>query len=117
MTQTNWDDLPAAALRHGLGGCLHTAVSSANAPATVREQAALMARQSAIDGLQGIAEVLEISRALRNAGVASVCVKGPTLSQWLYGTPGYRRFSDLDIMVASRDLSAVHEALAAHGYR
>jgi hypothetical protein len=117
MTRSNWDDLPAAALRHGLGGCLQTAVTHSNAPATIREHAALAARQSAIDGLKGIAEVIEISRVLRDAGVASVCLKGPTLSQWLYGTPAFRRFSDLDIMVASRDLTAMHEALAAHGYR
>ena len=71
---------------------------------------------SAIAGLRGIAEVIEISRVLRDAGLASVCLKGPTLSEWLYGTAAFRRFSDLDIMVA-RDLTAVHEALAPHGYR
>ena len=117
MTRSNWDELPAAALRHGLGGCLQTAITHSNASAAVREEAALAARQSAIEGLKGIAEVMEISRVLRDAGVASVCLKGPTLSQWLYGTPAFRRFSDLDIMVASRDLTAVYEALAPHGYR
>ena len=117
MTQSNWDDLPAAALRHGFGGCLQTAVAPSNAPITVRDQATLAARQSAVRGLKGIAEVIEISQVLRDAGVASVCLKGPALSQWLYGTPAFRRFGDLDIMVASRDLAAVHEALAPHGYR
>ena len=81
ITRSNWDDLPAAALRHGLGGCLQAAVTDSNAPATIREHAALAARQSAIDGLKGIAEVIEISRVLRDAAVASVCLKGPTLSQ------------------------------------
>jgi Uncharacterised nucleotidyltransferase len=117
MTHSDWDDLPAAALRHGLGGLLQAAVAHSSAPAPVREQAALAAHESAIAGLRGIAEVVEISRVLRNAELASVCLKGPTLSQWLYGTAGFRRFSDLDIMVASRDLTAVHEALAPHGYR
>jgi hypothetical protein len=67
--------------------------------------------------LRGIAEAIEISRVLRDAGLASVCLKGPTLSQWLYRTPAFRRFSDLDVMVAPRDLTAVHEALAPRGYR
>jgi putative nucleotidyltransferase-like protein len=117
MTRADWDDVPAAALRHGLSGCLQTAVTHANAPAAIREHAALAARQNAIDGLKGIAEVIEISRVLREAGVASVCLKGPTLSRWLYETAAFRRFSDLDIMVSPRDVRAVHEALAPHGYR
>ena len=117
MTHSDWDELPAAALRHGLGGCLQTAVAHSNAPPTVREQAALAARESAIAGLRGIAEAIEISRVLDDAGVASVCLKGPTLSQWLYGTAAFRRFSDLDIMVAPGDLTALHEALARHGYQ
>lgn len=117
MTRRDWDDLPAAALRHGLGGCLHAAAAHPSAPPAIRERAALAARESAIAGLKGIAEVIEISRVLRDAGLASVCLKGPTLSQWLYGTPAFRRFSDLDIMVHARDLAAVHEALAPYGYR
>jgi hypothetical protein len=117
LTKSNWDDVPAAALRHGLSGCLQTAVARSSAPPAVREQAAVAARESAIAGLRGMAEVIEISRVLRDAGLASICLKGPTLSQWLYGTPAFRRFSDLDIMVAPRDLAAVHEALAPHGYQ
>ena len=44
---------------------------------------------------------------------ASVCLKGPTLARWLYGAAGFRRFADLDIMVAPRDVTAVYQALAA----
>ena len=117
MSRSDWDELPAAALRHGLGGLLQGSVARPNASAGVREGAALAARESAMAGLRGIAEVIEISRVLRDAGLASVCLKGPTLSQWLYGTAAFRRFSDLDIMVAPRDLVAVHEALAPRGYR
>ena len=117
MSRSDWDELPAAAQRHGLGGLLQVSVAHPNASAGVREGAAIAARENAMAGLRGIAEVIEISRVLRDAGVASVCLKGPTLSQWLYGTSAFRRFSDLDVMVAPRDLIAVHEALAPRGYR
>jgi hypothetical protein len=64
-----------------------------------------------------MAEVIEIGRLLRDAGVRVVWLKGPTLAQWLYGTAGFRRFADLDAMVAPRDVTGAYRALAPHGYR
>jgi hypothetical protein len=63
-----------------------------------------------------MAETIEIGRLLRDAGVRAVCLKGPTLAQSLYGTVGFRRFTDLDVMVAPRDVAAAYRALASHGY-
>jgi Uncharacterised nucleotidyltransferase len=116
MTRSDWDDLAVAAQRHGLNGLLPIAVSHTAAPDTLQEHAATVARDSAIAGLRGIAEVIDISRVLRDAGLRSVCLKGPILARWLYGTAGFRRFTDLDIMVAPRDVTAVYQVLEQHGY-
>jgi hypothetical protein len=116
MTRSDWDDLAGAAERHGLSGLLPTAVNHSTAPAAVREQAAIVAHESATAGLRGIAEAIDITRVLRTTGVRSVCLKGPTLARWLYGAVGFRRFADLDIIVAPRDVTSVYEALAQQGY-
>jgi Uncharacterised nucleotidyltransferase len=117
MTRSDWDNLPAAARRHGLNGLLQATLSHSTAPPEVREQGRAVAHQTALAGLRGMAEVIEICRLLRDAGVGAVCLKGPTLAHWLYGTVGFRRFADLDVMVAPRDVTAAYRALAPHGYR
>jgi hypothetical protein len=117
MSMADWADVLRAAERHGLNGLLHTAVSRSTAPAAIRDQVGIVLRDSAIAGLKGIAESIDISRVLRDAGLRSVCLKGPTLAQWLYGRAGFRRFADLDIMVAPRDQTRACQALGQHGYQ
>jgi hypothetical protein len=117
MTRTDWDTLPAAAQRHGLNGFLPAALSHSTAPPEVRERARVVAHETAVAGLRGMAEAIEIGRLLRDAGVRAVCLKGPTLAQWLYGTVAGRWFADLDVMVAPQDVTAAYRALAPRGYR
>ena len=40
------------------------------------------------------------SAACSTRRIASVYLKGPVLSEWLSGSAGFRRFSDLDILIA-----------------
>ena len=117
MTRADWDTLPAAAQRHGLSGFLQAALSHPTAPPEVRKRARAVAHHTAVAGLRGMAEAIGIGRVLGDAGVQAVCVKGPALGQWLYGTVAFRRFADLDIIVAPRDVTAAYRALTPHGYR
>lgn len=62
-------------------------------------------------------ELLEILGVLRAAGVSAIPFKGPVLAWWLYGHPGLREFTDLDLLVRRKDVSRVRELLGARGYR
>jgi hypothetical protein len=54
---------------------------------------------------------------LSEAGIASVPLKGPQLSEALYGDPGRRPSADIDLLVAPDRLGAAVETVRAMGYR
>lgn len=62
------------------------------------------------------AELARIVAALRGAGVAVIALKGPVVSQQLYGAPALRVFSDLDLLVDPATLPSAMAILAALGY-
>ena len=116
MSAADWVALPAAAHRHGFSALLSDAVADAYVPPAVRERAASAARDRVVAGLQGMAEVIQAVDELRAAGIRAVSLKGPASSLWLYGTVGFRRFADLDILVAPSDVVPAYKALERHGY-
>lgn len=69
------------------------------------EQARL--RRAALTSLQ----------ALADAGIAAVPLKGPLLAARLYPAPLVRRSTDVDLLVARRDLPAALAVLGQLGYR
>lgn len=66
-------------------------------------------------GLQLVEE--RVKAALSDAGVVSVTLKGSRLSEALYGDPGRRMASDIDLLVAGDQLYAAVDAVRALGYR
>ena len=117
MSIADWDALPAVAHRHGLSALLVDALADCGAPPAIRERAAVAARDRVVAGLKGMAEVVLVADALRAAGIRAVSLKGPALSRWLYGTVGFRRFADLDILVAPSEVKPAYDVLERHGYR
>jgi hypothetical protein len=69
-------------------------------------------RQGALLSLQ--AE--RIMAALAVANIRSAALKGPTLSEYLYGDPGRRLARDIDILVAPEQLHAAVEVVRGLGY-
>jgi Uncharacterised nucleotidyltransferase len=63
------------------------------------------------------AELTRISAAFETAGIPLLAFKGPVLSQQLYGHPGLRSFSDLDVIVSPRNADASDALLRTLGYR
>ena len=61
-------------------------------------------------------ELLNIHRHLQARGLEVLPYKGPVLAEMLYGNVALRQFSDLDLLIRSRDLPAIKEALAQLGY-
>jgi len=62
------------------------------------------------------AELLKIITHLDSQGLAAIPFKGPVLAVQAYGDSGLRQFADLDLLVRKKDLRAVGEQLAKHGY-
>ena len=59
---------------------------------------------------------VEITSKLRDSGVRSVLLKGPTVARWLYENPGDRPYVDTDLLVRPDDVAIVRETLTNLGY-
>lgn len=68
-------------------------------------------------GLALDAAAAEIAAALRAAGVRSLLLKGRSFEEWLYEPGEPRMYTDIDLLVAVRDLAAAGSVLEALGYR
>lgn len=66
--------------------------------------------------LERVAGFLELTDALTRAGVGFIPLKGPLLSERLYGDPTARYSHDLDILVREEDIANAYRVLAASGY-
>lgn len=58
-----------------------------------------------------------VTAALADAGIRSTALKGPTLSEALYGDPGRRPSSDIDLLVAREQLHDAVDVVRKLGYR
>ena len=117
MGADDWRILPGLAHRHGLSAALAPAIGRRrDAPAETLDQAGALARDQAIAALRGLHELTRVVQALQPRGIECVALKGPLLARWLYGDPGFRRFTDLDVAVAARDVARAAAALAPLGY-
>jgi hypothetical protein len=66
--------------------------------------------------LDGVRLLQTLTAALTRANIDAVALKGPALSQWLYGDACARRFSDLDLLVAPSQRSAALNVLEQQGF-
>jgi hypothetical protein len=59
---------------------------------------------------------LRIMAALADAGIGSAVLKGPLLGEAIYGDPGRRLSSDIDLLVSSEQLPSAVEVVRGMGY-
>jgi len=115
-----WDDLLRLAESHRLLPLLGRSLEGAepgSVPPPVR--AALQARRHAgrlretllVEGLHSLLALFEAG------GVAAIPYKGPAFAAQVYGDPGLRPCSDLDILVMPPQVPRVKEMLLAQGYQ
>jgi len=62
-------------------------------------------------------ELLEIVRAFESHEIRFLTLKGPAVSQWLYGDAAKRHCNDLDVLVLQDDFHKVSGAMETLGYR
>jgi hypothetical protein len=58
----------------------------------------------------------EVFRALADAGIATIVLKGPAIARWLYGPSEPRFYGDCDLLLASSDLTAASRTLERLGF-
>lgn len=58
----------------------------------------------------------EVCVALRDAGIATILLKGPAVARWLYGPEEPRFYGDCDLLLSSTDLAAASRTLERLGF-
>jgi hypothetical protein len=86
-------------------------------PDTIRVDLIERFRAHTMRNLELTRELLEIFSLLENAGIDALALKGPVLSQQLYGDLSLREFLDLDILVSPGDAWIVMGLLSAKGLK
>ncbi len=116
----DWPGTIELARLHNVLGLLAqrlVAVRPASVPESVIEdlvtERRLMNRWTVLRGGQ----LLALAEALEDEGIPMLSVKGPALSQDLYGDPSLRAFGDLDIVVRRADVDDARRVLLANGFR
>lgn len=94
--------------RHGLGGVLF------DGDASVEAAARSVARE--LDHQAHLEMISRIDRVFASAGIRAVTLKGALLAERLYPRPSTRGTTDIDLLVAEKDLDRAAESLGALGY-
>ncbi|HEX5165781.1 MAG TPA: nucleotidyltransferase family protein [Thermomicrobiales bacterium] len=115
----DWDELFGEVCRNGLLGLtnryLAVGTSASMVPDTFRAAVEQGCVVSQIHMRAMYYWIFEILRALSDADIEVVVLKGPALAHSIYPSPGLRVFGDLDLMVRERDMLTAHAVLTDHG--
>ncbi len=118
MSPVELSEIFAHAERHGIAECLREALAArgANLPPSLAEDLGTRGAARSLDHEAHLALLRKIDDVLSGARLSAVALKGPLLAERLYPTPWARATSDVDLLVAERDLEAAIAALARVGY-
>jgi hypothetical protein len=103
-----------AASYHGVLPLLWKAVEASSAPATLRGAVREAYLPLVARGLRLQHLLRVVDEALTGAGVRYAVYKGPATARH-YPSPELRAFSDIDLLIARRDIERVHAALLEAG--
>lgn len=73
-------------------------------------------QQNTMHSLKVSSETEEIIKYLKELNISAIPLKGPVLTNTLYGDVGLRHFNDIDLLVSPADLEKAKEALIKIGY-
>jgi hypothetical protein len=118
--ELDWNCVCNLAIRHGITGLVYKNLnhsSAANVPRWAMDRLrmssqALLGRSRLMAG-----ELVRILGLMEREAILAIPFKGPVLAHTLYGDLCAREFSDLDIVVRPRDLSAAASLILREGYR
>lgn len=116
----DWSYVLRMAQRHAVVALLYGQLHGAEAglvPADVLLAIKEAYRAGAQQSLGLTGELLRLLDLFAAHGVGAIPLKGPAVAAMAYGSPGLRRFVDLDILVRREDVLRAKALLLAHGYR
>jgi len=116
----DWEDFLALVGRHGIPVQALTVLRRCQGhgmPETSFRGLMARGRNTSIRSLTQMAELVRISRLLRNQGIEIIPLKGESLSQRLYGTPFVRSACDIDVLIRPENFMAADRTLSVSGYR
>ncbi|MDR7549364.1 MAG: nucleotidyltransferase family protein [Armatimonadota bacterium] len=112
----DWDRVVRLAVRERLAPLAFVGLDRARAPDFVRPMLAQTYREAVASAADAYWQAAEALRVLRGEGVTPILLKGSAMAQFVYRDVGLRPFLDLDFLVRSEQIDAVHRALQAAGY-
>ena len=111
----DWPAFLTIVRRHRMAPLAVDALSCAGIAPSVDLKA--LATRDVRQALSLCAEAACLQVRFASQGIAMAVVKGPVLSQLLYGTPGLRQCKDLDLWIAPEDVARSIAVLQADGYQ
>lgn len=115
---TDWNEVKGVAERHRVMPLVHNAIKDLDdVPADFRAWVKRHAQAISIHALGLANECAKIDRALKDAGLAPLHIKGPILAQLAYGSVALKYSRDLDIFIAEEDVEHALRVLMQAGYR
>ena len=113
-----WTKVLELAEHHGVTPLVYRAISTQTGfvPAEVVEQLRHRYEHTARKNLRFTAEVFRILDCLEGHAIPAIPLKGPVLAETVYGDLALRDFSDLDVLIHSRDVRQAKGALQSLDY-
>jgi hypothetical protein len=119
-SNVDWTWLVEQALSHGLGAllCRHlTEMAGDLVPDDIAMAAATYSQDRASFTETAVIELAELVDTLAASGIRALPFKGPVFGAQAYGDPSLRVFGDLDLLIATEDVTAALATLDQFGYR
>lgn len=116
---SNWDEFIFWVQRHGVLGSVLENLKTLPAdliPQETRTRLNQAQRQASLRDMQLIAALAQVDKLFRPQAVEFMALKGPALSQLLFGAPFVRHSGDLDILVRPGEVARAEQLLLAEGY-
>ncbi|MBI3663798.1 MAG: nucleotidyltransferase family protein [Acidobacteria bacterium] len=114
--EAEWDALLPLALAHGVAPMLFANLRERVLPVRARDQLRLVYLSNSFRNEKLLAEQHRILDAFSKKSLAAWPLKGPHLSEHLYGDPAVRQVADLDLLIRPEDLAACDDVLHSLGY-
>src|SRR6202795_631991 len=120
LREVSWPALVTLAEAHGVISLLASSVRQLQenlVPPELAHKIRELHRAQVLSALQMTAELFRLADQFRDAGLAAVLVKGPTLALRAYGDTGARQYGDLDFLVRQKDILRATELMISAGYK
>ncbi len=116
---SEWTDIAALARRHRVGPLLYRDLrrKAWPIPAGAMDELADLYHVHLRRNLRLYRALAAIVTDFRNAGLPVLVLKGAHLAEGVYGNPGVRPMSDIDLLAAKGDLGGVERRLKGLGFR